>query len=278
MKKTDTLLAILGIVLTIIVFLVQGPYTSTWNWKYLVVALPILLTVIAILANRLFEMLKSERLTFRELMEERDAIMGAEITSELVVRILNTEGDASYERKFRYDMVKNTTIRRTKRDLIGSEVKLNGMPPPARVLGCSNQNMTLTPKEVCADEIIRSGRKHFDYRWYYELSPPLSGKGKFIEYEYESNAPGSEKSAFSEEGGIFFFHHEVILMEMRCVLISPPTHRIQIIDFRVTDSDGNSVNVPSNERPATEANGHMLSWRPAYVKATSVCRYKLVPL
>lgn len=277
MKKGDSFIGIFGLVLTIAVFFAQGPYKHAWSYVT-VFACPILLTAALIALNRSNLNLKQQRRVITRLIKNYNLVMGVNISSELVVRILNTDGDVDCERRLRYEIVKNTNMHRTKSDLLYSDAPLDSEPPAAKILNCSNSNVRLTAVKVSSDEAVSIDSQHFSCCWYYKLTPPLSGKGQFIEYEYFSRAPASEKNAFTDSGGTFSFHHEVELMQTQCTLIAPPSHRINIIDFNVTMIDGTILEVPKAEQPLIEHNGHMLSWKPMHLGAKFACRYKLTPV
>lgn len=276
MKKFDSIVGIVGLLSAITMFIAQEQ-NGTWQ-KYLFAFSPILVAFLFIILRRSYIKLRAFLKMVNELKRNYDIVTGANVTSDLVVRILNTDGDITYERRFRYEVIKNNvTISQTKKDLIGSESSLAGMPPEAIILDSSRAKISLTPTEQAALSTTRAGLPHFDYRWCYKISPPLTEKGDFVEYEYKSQILGSEKKAFTPEGAVFFFIHEAVLMDIECTLISPPLHKIEIIDYNIEQHDGVVQNIPENETPRLEANGHSLKWKPGHRKGASyICHYRVV--
>lgn len=278
MNKLDSIVGFVGLLISVTTFLAQGPYEDPW--KYLLAGSPLLLAALLILAHNIFVRFGSLRDTIAHLKHEYELLTGTNVSSHVVVRITNTDGDIRFERRFRYKVIKNgVTIHRTKRDLVGSEAPLGNMPPQARVLKASKVGTMLKAVEAATAESTRAGRKHFDYRWYYDISPALDSKGQYVEYEYVTDIPASEAKAFTDDGAVLCFISEELLMETDCTFISPPTHRIVIIKYHIEQHDGVVKEIPENEKPWLESNGHTLRWTPGFRKGASyVCQYKLTSI
>ncbi len=277
MSRSDLIFGVLGILTSISVFVAQGPYNDPW--QYLVALVPVLIAAIAIAIHRVFLRFRSMTRALAEAKEKYDLLTGTDVSSSLVVRIMNSEGDISYERRVRYELIKDgIVVSKTKNDLIGTEEPIVGGPPTPVVLASSVNGVTLQLAESATDESDRGGRKHYDCWWRYRITPAMRNKGDFIEYEYSAALAKCEAKAFSEEGALFFFVHEVNLMSVDCTLISPPDFRFDLMEYYVEKGGRKVNNILEEEKPKIESNGHSLRWTPAYRKGASyVCRYKLVP-
>jgi hypothetical protein len=276
MRKFDSIVGVTALLVAVTTFLAQESHSGLW--KYVLAFCPIVSAALIIFLYRGYLRVRSFLRMVSELKANYDLVTGANVTSQLVVRVMNTGGDITYERRIRYELIKNNVcVKRTKQDLIASEAPLGTMPPHAKVLNSKRVGTCLTPSEHTALESMRSGRKHFDYRWRYDISPQLTKRGDFVEYEYTTMIPESEQKAFTPEGGVFFFEHDAGLMDITCTLISPPMHRIEILKYHIEQHDGAVDNIPDTEKPRLEANGHSLKWKPGHRKgAAYVCCYRIV--
>lgn len=276
MSRSDLIFGVVGILTSISVFVAQGPYSDPL--QYLVALVPVLVAATVIVIHQVVLRFRSMTRALTEAKEKYDLLTGTDVSSSLVVRIMNSEGDISYERRVRYELIKDgIVVPKTKNDLIGAEEPISGIPPTPVVLASSVSGVTLQLAESATDEINRGGRKHYDCWWRYRITPALQKKGDFIEYEYSADMPKCEAKAFSEEGALFFFVHEVNLMSVDCTLISPPDYRFELMEYFIEQSGRKVNNILEEEKPRIESNGHSLRWTPAYRKGASyVCRYKLV--
>jgi hypothetical protein len=277
MPRLDIVIGIVALITSIAVFFAQGPYKQPWS--YVLALAPIAFALLFIILHWVLRKYKALGQALAHAKREYDYVTGTHTTSDLVVRVNNDKGDISYERKFRIVVIRDgVTIDKTNLDLLSCEAKVDGIPPKASVLRASKDSVSLEAIEVASEELSHGGRRHVDHRWRYKISPPLVGKGQFVEYQYSADIPGSELTAFSEEGSLFFFLHEAVLMDSNCSLVSPSHYRISILEAYVQQYDGQRLDsIPPEEAPKLEANDHVLRWKPVYRKGASfVCRYRLL--
>jgi hypothetical protein len=264
-----------GLATSAAIFIAQGPYSSPWS--YFIAFSPLGAVLVLIATYRMAKRGKTYYLALRHAKESYDLITSTDIKSTFRVRITNTRGDLHYERYFLVKLVKNGfEIRRTRKDMVSSEAFISNFPPTAKVISSVPRGISLKPVEIAFEKPVRGGRKHFDHFWKYEISPPLSKKGDFVEYGYSALIPECEPKAFSDEGAFFFFHHEALPLDIKYTLIAPEGYVINIIDNWLEDSDGRRIELSGADRPVVEQSGQMLTWQPYYRKRASfICRYKL---
>jgi hypothetical protein len=276
--KTDLGLGILGLGMSVTMFLAQGPYTSAW--QYAAGLSPLLLAGTGIVAYR--SVLKARRIArvFVHAKTSYDLVAAADITSTFTVRVVNENGDVTYDRDYRIELVKNgVTLKRTKLDLVGSEAAIPDFPPGAVITDSNPAGVRLEPRDVSTTLFQRGGRPHYDYRWCYEIIPPLQRKGDYVSFAYSGDVPASEGAAFTENGSIFFFYHETIAMDVINTLIAPPKHRIAILDSWIEDWEGHRSDLPAGTDPELDEARQVLRWRPPYRKGRGFfCRYRLLPI
>lgn len=274
--KTDIVLALVGLGTTITVFLAQGPYNSVW--KYALAISPVVLAGCAIATVHAF---RRGRHFYRALLHAKEAydlVTATDIKSTFTVRVLNSEGDLLYERYYNVVLLKDgVTVRKTKQDLVGSEIPIETFPPEVALNSSKPRNIQLAPTDVTFLRTTRGGRPHFDYRWSYEIVPPLRNKGDFVDYSYSAIIPKCEVKAFSEAGSLFFFHHESLPLEVHYSLIAPPKFKIVILESWAEDPDGVRAELPMGDLPQLDKSEQILIWRPSYRKRMCfICKYRLV--
>jgi hypothetical protein len=277
LRRLETALAVAGLLMSVAVFLAQGPYDRAW--KYMIVALPMVVVAIVILARPALRRFQRFGRAMIHAKEAFDWIMGTKIESTFTVRIQNTKGDLLYERWFRLEVLKNGVVEdRTKQDLVGAEVPIPGFPPNAIVNSSRPHGVTLTPRDVVMFKTVRGQHDHFDYRWAYEIQPALRNRGDYVEYSYSSLIPKCEAKAFTEGGALFFFLHDSIALDVLYSLFAPPRYRIHIVEAWIEDADRRRNDLPKEDWPTLSHGDQVMSWQPTYRKKHSyIARYRLLP-
>ncbi len=275
-RRSGVVIGWLGIVLSVVVFLAQGPYHQIW--QYALVLAPLVIALLIIRAGPTVQSFRRYRRAWIHAREAFDWVTGTDITSTFTVRVQNTKGDLLYERYFRVEVLRDGVVEnRTKQDLVGAEVPIPDFPPEAKVLASRPSGVKLVPHEPLKTQTTRGGHLHYDCRWAYNITPALRKKGDFVEYSYSSLIPKCEAKAFTEGGALFFFLHESIPLDVEYSLIAPPRYTVQIVDAWIEDSDRVRIDLPDEDRPTLAIGAQVMTWHPTYRKGHSyICRYRLI--
>jgi hypothetical protein len=276
MKKTEIAFAVLGIATAITVFLAQGPYQHLW--QYALALSPLVFAAVIIAARRGWARARHFVNALLHAKEAYDLVTATDMRSTFTVRVLNSDGDLLYERYYHIVLIKDgVSIRKTRQDLVGAEIPIDRFPPKAVVKLSKPKNMQLTPTDVTYSRRRRGDREHYDYRWCYEIVPPLRNKGDYVDYSYSAEIPRCEATAFTDRGSLFFFHHEAIPLDIHYSLIAPPNYRIEIDKTWVEDLDGARSEVPTPDQPHLDDSNQVLQWKPTYRRRSCfVCKYRFV--
>lgn len=274
--KSDLLFALVGLGTTVTIFLAQGPYDNVW--KYGLALSPLVFSLFVIAGYRAYKKALHFYLALVHAKEAYDLVTATDLNSVFNVRIMNEEGDLLYERYFTIKLLKDgVAIRKTRHDLVSSESPIDDFPPLTKVHASYPSNIALHPADVTISQPIRGGRTHHDYKWCYEIDPPLRNKDDFLEYGYSSLIPKCEPSAFQEKGAFFFFHHESIPLDINYSLMAPPKFKIKILDSWVEDIEGRRSELAQDDLPVLEKGGQYLKWHPHYGKRKCfICKYRLI--
>lgn len=274
--KSDLLFALVGLGTTVTIFLAQGPYDKAW--KYGLALSPLVVSILAIAGYRAYKKAQHFYLALVHAKEAYDLVTATDINSIFNVRIMNEDGDLLYERYFNIKLLKDgVAIRKTKYDLVSSESPIDDFPPSTKVHSSYPNNIALHPADITKSKPIRGGRTHHDYRWCYEINPPLRNKDDFIEYGYSALIPKCEPGAFQEQGALFFFHHESIPLDVNYSLMAPPKYKIHIMESWMEDQEGRRKELPQEDLPQLEKGEQYLKWHPHYRKRMCfICKYRLI--
>lgn len=275
--KLELMLGVVSLLSTLTIFVAQGPYNNLW--QYGVAFSPIFAAVIFIVGCHAFLRVRHFVLALLHAKEAYDLVTATDITSKFAVRILNLQGDLLYERDYHVILLKDkVTIRKTKTDLVGSEVAIENFPPTVKLASSKPSNIRLLPTDVTFYNPVRAGRPHYEYSWAYEISPPLRNRGDFIDYSYSAVIPLCETKAFTDTGSIFYFRHESLPLEVCYTLLSPPNYRISITDSWLENADGQRSELSRSDSPSLDESAQLLTWKPSYRRRMCfMCRYRLVP-
>lgn len=275
--RADRVLALLGLAVTFLVFVVQGPYDRLW--KYVTPLVPVALVGGAIAVRRLPQYTQLTAVALGYARRAYKQVAAQRLRSTMLVHICDDTGRVVYKRWYRVEVTKpGLELTATKKELLFSKSAVPGMPPPCEVIASSNARQQAEPHLIRRSKVEVAGEPHFKYAWEYRLTPPLSRVHSFLEYSYVLEIPDAESAAFTSSGGLFFVERSVLLLDVEATLIAPPRHAIRVIECWVEDENGRKEELDDDHCPTVASHGQVLHWRPPYREHHRfVCRYRLLP-
>ena len=273
--KADSLLGIAGLVTSIVLYLRDKPNADWADYAVTLAPTLVAILIIVVLHATVYLKRKLEGLLAVKKLYER--INSVRTTSTMVVRVLNSKGDAQYERTYSMAVVaKSISIDRTKGDHIFSSVQLEKFPPEVVIMESQVANLKLTTRIIDEHDEIVDGRQHYKYGWYYDIDPPLARSGQSIKYGYSITIPECEAGAFTEDGSLFFLMSDAAYMETECTLLSPENYIIEIIESFIEEPDATKIQISDGEKPVLSDNAQVLTWKISYrPSAKFIVKYKL---
>lgn len=195
----------------------------------------------------------------------------------MVVRVLNKNGDAHYERTYSMTVVaKSTSIDRTKGDHIFSSVPLDSFPPKVAIIESPSSGIKLMPRVIDEHDEKVDGRHHYKYGWYYDIDPPLAKSGQTLKFGYSVTVPDCEAKAFTEEGSLFFMVSDAAYTKTECTLLSPENYIIEIVEAFIEEPDATQVELNDGVGPVLSDNSQVLTWNIDYrPSAKFIVKYRL---
>jgi hypothetical protein len=274
-SKKEIVITLFGISISILIFFSQGPYDNWWQY-----ALPFLPLILALILAIIFRILLSSyglRKTLSILREKYDLITSIRGSSQMVVRIINEQGDVDYEREYHLELIKSVPITSTKQEHISSTETISTIPPSVELLYSSIQPQSLIPEGTNQQMEQIAGKLHTHYSWRYKISNPLRKAGDKLDYRYKISIPKSESSAFSDAGSLLYLECGAIFININMCLISPPGYAIDIIEYKTTDYDGSERPLKCEMTPVLNAANEVLTWCPPYAHGIRyICRYRCI--
>lgn len=259
---------IVSILVSISIYYSQSPLINISD--YLVPFIPVFFIVPIIATTRIVEHIRHIKTRFA-------LISGTKIYSNMIVKIHNQKGDATYEKTRRMIITNsNTKLWETMEESVYSEHEMISRPPQATINNSSVQNRTLSTKYFYTSNVDVSGIAHNMCAWRYDISPPLSKLGDFIEYTHKTFLPKAEERSFSSEGSIYFYNKSNPDLIAELTLISPPGFKFEVINNYFEDFDGTRIQESGTPIPQIQSGGHVLIVKPEYRKdARYILQYKL---
>ena len=264
----DVALALIGLALSITLFVAQGPYTNAW--KYIVGFSPLLATLLTLAAIHLVR-------RYRALGHALSLAMGTRLSLSSVVRIENRAGDVTMERRRKLSIVSDkTVVSYTPDEGVFVSTKADGLPPTATITASRVASRRLILKTSYDAPVQIRGQQAWQYGWSYRIEPPLHGKGDFVEYVVQLRLPATESEIFEPEGDTFVVENAYYASTTDIALIAPSGYIFQLVDSWLEDFDGNRIELDDRERPRISTNAHELTWKPTWQKgARHICRLRL---
>jgi len=262
-----------GICTSLLIFISQGPYDKTW--KYLLPFTPLGFVIIILTIKRIVLFIINSKIKY--LIEELNFIKSTKIKASWLLRVENPSGDLHVTKCHLLKLMTNSRIRKTTDELIYSSNDLADLPPMP-VIKNKNKNFTLKIHNVRKNTEFIDGIETKKYKWRYEINPPLSKKGDFIEYFFEYSMPEEVKSAFTDKGDILVLEQRNYFQDTKLSLIAPKSYIIVLCDSYIEDYDGTRKEIESNEfKPHLTINNTILEWKTKFRHFSRyICKYKLI--
>ena len=270
----DSLVGIIGLVTTFIIFIIQSPNASSKD--YLLIFSPLAIATLIVITRISYNCFRDKFSGLLAAIKYFNQIDSLRASALMYVRVENDCGDTNYERNYKYRQVRNGARNRvTLEDGICSSVPLNCIPPAVQIKD-SNLNSVRVSGQKTEEKVVRiNGKKHFCYKWKYRVDPPLSKMGDFVDFNYFFSIPNLEKDAFTDEGSIFGYYVTAPYVDVECVLFSPASYFIEVIEKFIEEPDSRRIEVPEDSQPQLSISNNILTWKPRFrYNAKYICRYR----
>lgn len=261
-------LGVIGVALSVSVFVAQGPYDR--GWRYALGLAPLMVAATAIASVKLYRRV----LHLRNLVALTTATRTA---GTIVIRVINDAGDLAIRKTYKMQLVTDaTTVQHTRDETLYSLLPVADMPPEANVISTGRSERKLVPRASYHSLVSNESETVLSkYGWSYDIRPPLAGRDDHVEFSLHLAVPGGLREAFTADGDEYFWERTSYDTTTDVFIVSPSGHELEIMDSWIIEFDGRRVQPPAEQRPRMTTGSTAFEWHLAPLSgARYACRLR----
>jgi hypothetical protein len=210
-------------------------------------------------------------------------IRSTERDMKVIIRVLNVDGDTSFNSRIKIINSGKSPIEFIPRDIYSSpHDKMNLQVP--KVVSSSINNIRFEERERLEyNKQIKIDNYEKEYKYIecdYRVSPPLRKIGDYIEYELNLDSSKYAADAFNDSCAIEGFIVKNIAKKTEMVLISPDKYKLILIDYWVEDSQAHRIEYLKSiiRSPSVINNENQIEWQLDYpvMNCLYLFKYKII--